>query len=156
MADRAGTAAVETAIKLLGKVATARFKITSSDIAAYRQRSGDTNRLHYDPEFAAQSIFRRPVAPAALLCERLPGLAVMLLGDGWAFTGISNLTVGAAIFMEEEVRVTAMVVEQEGRNAKIVARVIKDPADKVVLRADITCTYVMRKLFAASAPSQDA
>lgn len=66
---------------------TFRFEkeIAEADIEAFAQASGDTNRLHLDDEFAAQSRFGRRIAHGMLVAgvisatlARLPGTVIYL------------------------------------------------------------------------------
>ena len=51
--------------------------ITAEDVAAFARLSGDYNALHVDEEFAARTVFRRPVAHGFLHASLLSTLIGM-------------------------------------------------------------------------------
>ena len=57
---------------------TEEHVVTEAEVAAFAQLSGDHNRLHIDPEFAAQSPYRRRIAHGLLVMSQVSGLASQL------------------------------------------------------------------------------
>ena len=60
-------------------------RLTEADVRTFAEISGDTNRLHLDPEFAERTQFGRPIVHGTLVgglisaaLARLPGLTVYL------------------------------------------------------------------------------
>ena len=44
-----------------GQVHTYKFSFTQADVEAFARISGDTNPLHLDADYAAKTVFRRPI-----------------------------------------------------------------------------------------------
>ena len=44
-----------------GQIHTHTFSFTQADVEAFARISGDTNPLHLDAEYAAKTVFRRPI-----------------------------------------------------------------------------------------------
>lgn len=66
---------------------TARRVITREAIDAYRQASGDHNRIHYDDEFAAATRFGGVIAHGMLTLALVSELMAKTYGEDWLDTG---------------------------------------------------------------------
>lgn len=95
---------------------TAKFTktITEADVEAFAEASGDTNRLHLDAEYAAETRFGERIAHGTLVTgiisaalARLPGLIIYLAQD------VSYL---GPVPLETEVTAECEVVEQMGED----------------------------------------
>ena len=78
----------------VGATATFRKTVTSDDIAGYAEVSGDTNPLHSDPDYAARTRFKQPIAhgmlgagliSAALGTKLAPDAVVIYLSQSLRF-----------------------------------------------------------------------
>ena len=74
----------ETTVSV-GDVAEFSKQITAADVEAFADASGDTNRLHLETEYAAETRFGEPIAHGVLVVglisaalARLPGLTIYL------------------------------------------------------------------------------
>src|SRR3972149_931315 len=101
----------------IGEKASLAKTITESDVYAFAQISGDTNPLHIDKEYAAQSLFKERVSHgmltagliSAVIGTRLPGVGTIYLSQSLRF--IAPVKLGDTIEAEAEV-----VAKQEERN----------------------------------------
>ncbi len=98
-------------------------KITESMVSMYAQASGDTNPVHLDEEFAANSFFGTRVAHGmlglALVCEVLDNN----FGHRWRLGSHLKAKFGAPIYLEETVKLHCYsqgVVINSGEKLEIV------------------------------------
>ena len=78
----------------VGQAASVCRTVTSADVAAFAQLSGDYNALHLDSEFAARTEFARPVAHgflhasmlSTLIGMKLPGCGALYLSQTIEFS----------------------------------------------------------------------
>ena len=82
-----------------------------SDINSYNKLVGDTNPLHFDEEFCAETIFEAPIVPGLLSSGLFGGLLGSNLPDGAILLGI-NLKFIAPIYINERILVTVHLKEQ--------------------------------------------
>ena len=84
-------------------------KVTSADIAEFVDATGDYNPIHSDPEFAATTSFREPIAPgvftaglvSAVIGTTLPGPGAIYLSQSLKF--IKPVKIGDTITTRVEV-----------------------------------------------------
>jgi acyl dehydratase/CBS domain-containing protein len=72
----------------VGDVVRFRKQLSGADVRSFADASGDTNRLHLDEAFAAETRFGRPIAHGTLVAglvsaalARIPGLTIYLSQD---------------------------------------------------------------------------
>lgn len=82
-------------------------RLTDADVRRFATASGDTNRLHLDPDFAERTRFGGPIAHGGLVAglvsaalARLPGLVVYLSQE---LTFVGPVSVGATATATVEV-----------------------------------------------------
>ncbi len=112
---------------------TVRFTktISEEDVEAFAEASGDTNRLHMDEEFAAQTRFGGRIAHGTLVVgivssalARLPGMVIYLSQD------VSYL---GPVPLGEEVTAECEVVENIGNNRfRLSTKVIRSDGEAVI------------------------
>jgi CBS domain-containing protein/acyl dehydratase len=111
---------------------TVRFTKTLSaeDVEAFAEASGDTNRLHLDDEFAAETRFGERIAHGTLVVglvsaalARLPGTVVYLAQD---VSYLGPVPVGAAVTAECE------IVEDIGKGRYRLSTAVSSGGDRVV------------------------
>jgi len=103
----------ETSVDV-GDTSTFTKTLSAEDVEAFAEASGDTNRLHLDEEFAAQTRFGGRIAHGTLVAgvisaalARLPGLVIYLSQD------VSYL---GPVPLGERVTAKCKIVEQIGDN----------------------------------------
>ena len=77
----------------VGQKAHREMKVTEQVVAAYAEVTGDYNPLHFDPEFAGQTRFKRLIAQGgittgllhALVAMDLPGPGTVFINQTWSF-----------------------------------------------------------------------
>ncbi len=113
--------------------ATATFQktVTVDDIASYSQLTGDTNPLHSDPEYAARTRFKQPIAhgmlgagviSSALGTQLAPDAVVIYLSQSLRFrapvsagdTLTATLTVTEIDVERSRVSLETVVSNQDG------------------------------------------
>jgi acyl dehydratase len=112
---------------------TVRFTktISEADVEAFAEASGDTNRLHMDEEFAAQTRFGGRIAHGTLVVgiissalARLPGMVIYLSQD------VSYL---GPVPLGEEVTAICEVVENIGNNRfRLSTEVVRSDDEAVI------------------------
>ncbi len=95
----------------LGMTASRTRTITDEDVRLFAQASGDTNAIHLDDAYAAQTPFKRRIAHgmltasliSAILGGDLPGLGTIYLGQELKFK--------APVFIGDTVTATVELVK---------------------------------------------
>lgn len=108
-----------------------RRTITREGINAYRKASGDTNRLHYDDEFAAQTRFGGVIAHGMLTLALISEMMTDSFGPDWLSTGNLRVRFRGAAFPGDTLETTGSVARCEDADgaAKITCNVEVRNAD---------------------------
>jgi len=61
--------------------------ITQQQLGAYADASGDHNPIHIDPEFAAGTMFKGPIAHGMLVLALIGEAMHDITGDAWVSSG---------------------------------------------------------------------
>jgi 3-hydroxybutyryl-CoA dehydratase len=96
----------------VGDTASFERTIVQSDVDAFIALSGDTNPLHHNPDFAAQTQFKKPIVHGMLLgalCSRLIG--VHLPGKNALFLSHS-LTFKKPVYVGETIKISGVVTSK--------------------------------------------
>lgn len=118
----------------VGDVATFSKSLSAEDIEDFAEVTGDTNRLHLDPEYAAETRFGEPIVHGVLAnglisaaLARLPGLTIYLSQES---SFLAPISVGD--------RATAVceVTDDLGRSKYRIETTVRDGSDEVVLEGD--------------------
>ncbi|MCA9910525.1 MAG: MaoC family dehydratase [Anaerolineae bacterium] len=96
---------------ILGATASRTKTITDEDVRAFAQASGDTNSIHLDEAYAAQTPFKRRIAHgmltasiiSAVLGNDFPGMGTIYLGQDVKFK--------APVFIGDTVTATVELVK---------------------------------------------
>ena len=120
-----------------GDVAEVVRRVTADDVAEFVDAVGDYNPIHSDPEYAASTSFKKPIAPgvytagliSAVIGTQLPGPGAIYLSQSLKF--IKPVMVGDTI----TARVTVMEVIRE-RNRLRLSTVCRNQHDEDVLTGE--------------------
>jgi 3-hydroxybutyryl-CoA dehydratase len=125
--------------------------ISTADVAAFADLTGDMSALHIDAESAAAGPYGRPVAHGMLILSCSIGLAVAmkLWSDDTllAFAGIEKLRFTAPVFPGDTIAVRKRVVDKQplGDSRGLVtfdSRVVNQRGEIVIAYVD---RYVLRR-----------
>ncbi len=127
----------------IGETASVTKTITSELVRAFAEVSDDVNPMHLDPEFAAGTVFREPVAHgmlgasliSAVIGTRLPGPNSIYLGQELRFVAPvrygDTLTATCEVIEKREdkpiLRLRTTVTNQEGEVVTEGEAVVKKP-----------------------------
>lgn len=119
----------------VGQSASVRRTVTSEDIAAFAQLSGDYNALHLDSEFAARTEFARPVAHGFLHASLLSTLIGMKLPGCGALYLSQTIEFSAPVFIGDALEATATIdkIDRETRIVEL-STIISNQRGQAVLR----------------------
>ncbi|PWK16174.1 MaoC family dehydratase [Tumebacillus permanentifrigoris] len=112
----------------VGDTASITKKITAADVESFAELSLDTNPLHLDEQFAAQSRFGRKISHGALVS----GLISAVLG--------TKLPGPGTIYLSQSLNYHAPVYHEDEVTAKVTIEEIKDKRDKQIFRCSTICT----------------
>lgn len=108
--------------------------VSDSDVRTFAEASGDTNRLHLDEEFAAQTRFDHRIAHGTLVSglisaalARIPGLTIYLAQD------ISYL---ASVAIDERITAVCEVAEELGDDKYRLSTDVYDGNDERVIEGE--------------------
>lgn len=118
-----------------GQSASVDRTVTSDDVAAFAQLSGDYNALHIDQEFAARTEFSRPVAHGFLHASLLSTLIGMKLPGRGALYLSQTIEFSAPVFIGDSL-VAAATIDKIDRDTRIVdlSTIITNQRGQAVLR----------------------
>ena len=91
---------------------TRRISITQELIDGYGRANGDSERLHYDGEYARQHGFRGPIAHGTLVAATVFDLALEKFGPEFLRRGCVSLAWKSAVCAGDTQRAT---LEEDGR-----------------------------------------
>ena len=106
----------------VGASATFEKTITNDDIARFTEVSGDANPLHSDPEYAARTRFKEPIAHGMLAA----GLISAALGTRLAPDSV-------VIYLSQSLRFLAPVSAGDTLTATVTAREVQPERSRVTL-----------------------
>ncbi|MBE0644913.1 MAG: SDR family oxidoreductase [Bacteroidetes bacterium] len=108
----------------LGEKATVKHLLTEEDVRRFTSLTGDDNRLHVDPTFAAGTTFSRPVVHGMLGASFISTLiGTKLPGDG-ALWHRQTLEFIRPVFVGDRLTVTAVVTAKQSRSRTIILDVV--------------------------------
>lgn len=124
----------------VGQKASRSMDVTTEQVRAYAEISGDHNPLHFDESFVSRTSFGRLVAHGgittgilhALVAEDMPGPGTVFLSQNWKFT--------APVYIGDTITATAEVtsVHETKPVCGLDVRVVRSDGE-VVLEGEAWC-----------------
>jgi acyl dehydratase/CBS domain-containing protein len=118
----------------VGDVATFSKTISADDVEAFAEVTGDTNRLHLDAEYAAETRFGEPIVHGVLATglisaalARLPGVTIYLSQES---SFLAPISVG------DRATAVCTVVDDLGRSKYRIETIVRDGGGELVLEGD--------------------
>lgn len=124
----------------VGQTAIRTATLTSENVRAYAELTGDRNPLHFDEDFARATRFGKLVVQGglttgllhALVAEDLPGPGTVFLSQDWQFT--------APVFVGDAITARAEVLSlHESKPVAELAMTVKRSDGKTVLEGVAWC-----------------
>lgn len=121
----------------IGATASRTRTFTSDDVHAFAEVSGDHNPIHLDADYAATTVFERPIAHgmltasmiSQLLGTQLPGLGTIYLSQSMKFK--------APVYIGDEITATVEVVNyREDKRIATFSTTCTNQDGKVVLEGE--------------------
>jgi 3-oxoacyl-[acyl-carrier protein] reductase len=139
-----------------GQSASVDRTVTSDDVAAFAQLSGDYNALHLDREFAARTEFSRPVAHGFLHASLLSTLIGMKLPGRGALYLSQTIEFSAPVFIGDSLVATA-TIDKIDRDTRIVdlSTIISNQRGQAVLRGKARAKVLRLAVNPAPASSEN-
>ena len=132
---------------------TRRFGV--ADFRAFEQISGDSNPLHHDAAYAAETRFKAPIVPVFLAASPLSAIAGTMLPGHRSLILSSSLRAIAPVPYDVDITYSAKVVSTLDAGLTLALRAIAFKDDQVLIDADML-VQVRDDVDASRAPSQDA
>lgn len=113
------------------------FSFTQQDVEKFAAVSGDNNPIHLDPEYAAKTVFKKPIIHGFLGASVFSKVFGMLFpGEGTVYMS-QNMRFMAPIFTDQPYEAVFKVLEvnAEKHRAKIETTVL-DNEGKVIISGD--------------------
>jgi acyl dehydratase len=93
----------------VGQSATLQRVLTQQDVQTFAELSGDKNPIHLDPEFAATTVFKKPIVHGMLSASLIStALATKLPGPGAVYMS-QTLQFKLPVYVGDEVTVALTV-----------------------------------------------
>ena len=102
----------------IGQKATRRLVVTAEMVAAYAEITRDYNPLHFDPEFAGRTRFKRLMAQGgittgllhALVAMDMPGPGSVFVSQEWRFP--------RPVYIGDSITAEATVISVDGKRGR--------------------------------------
>lgn len=127
----------------LGAVHRHRFRFSQADVIDFARVTGDNNPLHTDPEYAVQTVFKRPIIHGML------GASIFTKVLGTEFPGYGSVYLAQTfeflrpmyIETDYEVTFTVQSMDSEKHTAEILGEIRDGQTNKVTTRGIATLMH---------------
>ena len=125
--------------------------VTTADVVAFADLTGDRNPVHLDPEFAKSTPFRRCIAHGLFGLALIGGMTRAAPPTRTiAFLGIREWHFRAPVYIGDTIRVRSRVLEKElqgrGRRGVVVSQIQILNQDGRVVQEGVTSTLIETRL----------
>ncbi len=108
-------------------------RFTSEDVELYAKLTGDYNPIHFDPEFAKNTIFGKPIVHGPLVLTFVTTLfAHELPGPGTVYLA-HDVKYLKPVFIDEEITATLTVIEVTDKQHILIETVCKNASGENVI-----------------------
>jgi acyl dehydratase len=127
----------------VGHTYTHTFRFSQAEVAAFAQLTGDDNPLHLDPEYAATTIFKRPIIHGML------GASIFTKIIGTQFPGYGSIYMAQTfeflrpMYVDTDYKVvfTIQSINSDRHTAEILGEVMDAQTSKVTTRGVATLMH---------------
>ena len=138
-----------------GDYVTFTRRFTAADFKAFEKLSGDSNPLHHDAAYAADTRFKTPIVPIFLAASPLSAIAGTMLPGHRSLILSSSIRALAPVPYDVEITYSAKVISTLDAGAALGLRAIAFHGDHVLIDADLL-VQVRDDVDASCAPEHDA
>ena len=103
----------------VGQKAAKSCEITSQLVAEFARLSGDNNPVHLDEDYAAQTIFKKPIAHGLLIGSLVSALLGTQLPGPGAIYFSQNFEFKAPVFIGDTITAQVEVIEKGLKHKKL-------------------------------------
>jgi acyl dehydratase len=128
----------------LGQVYKEAFSFTQEDVNKFAQLTGDTNPIHIDPSYAANTIFKRPIMHGILGASVLSKvLGTQFPGEGTVYLK-QEMNFKRPMYVDQnyEAVMTVKELNKDKHTAIIETKIVEKESGKVNLIGD---AHIMNK-----------
>lgn len=138
-----------------GDYVTFTRRFTADDFKSFETLSGDSNPLHHDAAYAAETRFAKPIVPIFLAASPLSAIAGTMLPGHRSLILSSSLRALAPVPYDTDISYSAKVVSTLDAGATLALRAIAFLGDQVLIDGDLL-VQVRDDVDASRAPAHDA
>ena len=111
--------------------------IEGDDLEAFARLSLDRNKVHFDPEFAASTFFRKPIAHGMIGAALISGGLTALMGDGNIWLS-ANIEFKSPIYIGDKLSLLMTVEGYSRRGIADIAVEISNSEGELVISGAVT------------------
>lgn len=99
----------------MNRTVTETHRVDAARVQQWAELSGDFNRLHVDPAFAATTRYGRCIAHGPLLASIVGELVAEYAGPAWAASSSMELRFVSPVFVPSEVTIEVLLQDGSAR-----------------------------------------
>ncbi len=138
-----------------GDYVTFTRRFTAADFKAFEKLSGDSNPLHHDAAYAADTRYKKPIVPIFLAASPLSAIAGTMLPGHRSLILSSSLRALAPVPYDTDISYSAKIVSTLDAGSTLALRAIAFQSDQVLIDADLL-VQVRDDVDASRAPKHDS